>query len=131
MGRARFRPMTNLAKDYRALLAENFAIELPEVVTREQVTRRHAQIPCAHRGRPRGRGRSISPKTIAARCASRRQVGCTLTCSFCHTGTQKLVRNLTAAEIVGQIMVARDDLGEWPEPAQRTAKGPRCCPTSC
>ena len=44
------------------------------------------------------------------------QVGCTLTCSFCHTGTQKLVRNLTAGEIVGQIMVARDDLGEWPVP---------------
>ena len=44
------------------------------------------------------------------------QVGCTLTCSFCHTGTQKLVRNLTAGEIVGQIMLARDDLNEWPEP---------------
>ena len=43
------------------------------------------------------------------------QVGCTLTCSFCHTGTQKLVRNLTAGEIVGQILLARDDLGEWPE----------------
>jgi 23S rRNA (adenine2503-C2)-methyltransferase len=43
------------------------------------------------------------------------QVGCTLTCSFCHTGTQKLVRNLTAGEIVGQVMMARDDLGEWPE----------------
>ena len=46
------------------------------------------------------------------------QVGCTLTCSFCHTGTQKLVRNLTAAEIIGQVMVARDDLGEWPEPGR-------------
>ncbi|MEY3533464.1 MAG: rRNA ((2503)-C(2))-methyltransferase RlmN, partial [Pseudomonadota bacterium] len=44
------------------------------------------------------------------------QVGCTLTCSFCHTGTQKLVRNLTAAEIVGQVMLARDDLDEWPVP---------------
>jgi 23S rRNA (adenine2503-C2)-methyltransferase len=44
------------------------------------------------------------------------QVGCTLTCSFCHTGTQKLVRNLTAGEIVGQIMMARDDLDEWPVP---------------
>jgi len=42
------------------------------------------------------------------------QVGCTLTCSFCHTGTQRLVRNLTAAEIIGQVMVARADLGEWP-----------------
>ncbi|MGR3493096.1 MAG: 23S rRNA (adenine(2503)-C(2))-methyltransferase RlmN, partial [Shimia sp.] len=44
------------------------------------------------------------------------QVGCTLTCSFCHTGTQKLVRNLTAGEIVGQVLLARDDLGEWPVP---------------
>ena len=43
------------------------------------------------------------------------QVGCTLTCSFCHTGTQKLVRNLTTAEIIGQVLVARDDLGEWPD----------------
>jgi 23S rRNA (adenine2503-C2)-methyltransferase len=45
------------------------------------------------------------------------QVGCTLTCRFCHTGTQKLVRNLTAAEIVGQVLIARDALGEWPSPA--------------
>jgi 23S rRNA (adenine2503-C2)-methyltransferase len=59
---------------------------------------------------------SISPKPIAGRCASPVQVGCTLTCSFCHTGTQKLVRNLTAAEIVGQVMLARDDLDEWPVP---------------
>jgi 23S rRNA (adenine2503-C2)-methyltransferase len=51
------------------------------------------------------------------------QVGCTLTCSFCHTGTQKLVRNLTAGEIVGQIMLARDDLGEWPEPGVGTGDG--------
>ena len=46
------------------------------------------------------------------------QVGCTLTCSFCHTGTQRLVRNLTAGEIVGQVMLARDDLGEWPAPGR-------------
>jgi len=45
------------------------------------------------------------------------QVGCTLTCRFCHTGTQRLVRNLSAAEIVGQVMLARDELGEWPAPA--------------
>ena len=44
------------------------------------------------------------------------QVGCTLTCRFCHTGTQRLVRNLTAGEIVGQILIARDALGEWPSP---------------
>jgi 23S rRNA (adenine2503-C2)-methyltransferase len=47
------------------------------------------------------------------------QVGCTLTCSFCHTGTQRLVRNLTSAEIIGQVMMARDDLDEWPVPGTR------------
>jgi 23S rRNA (adenine2503-C2)-methyltransferase len=53
------------------------------------------------------------------------QVGCTLTCSFCHTGTQKLVRNLTAGEIIGQVMMARDDLGEWPEPGEGMGERPR------
>jgi 23S rRNA (adenine2503-C2)-methyltransferase len=53
------------------------------------------------------------------------QVGCTLTCSFCHTGTQKLVRNLTAGEIIGQVMVARDDLDEWPRPGEGSGERPR------
>ena len=112
-----FAAMTNLAKAYRAELAETFVIELPEVVTRQvsaDGTRKYlvriagghevevVYIPEADRG------------TI---CISS-QVGCTLTCSFCHTGTQKLVRNLTASEVVGQIMVARDDLDEWPVPGE-------------
>ncbi|WP_298567582.1 23S rRNA (adenine(2503)-C(2))-methyltransferase RlmN [uncultured Aliiroseovarius sp.] len=110
-----FDVMTNLAKAYRALLAEHFVIEIPEVVTRkvsEDGTRKYlVRIAGGHEVEvvyipEEGRG------TL---CISS-QVGCTLTCSFCHTGTQKLVRNLTSAEIVGQIMVARDDLGEWPEP---------------
>jgi len=108
-----FGQMTNLAKDYRALLAENFEITLPEVVTRqisEDGTRKYlVRIQGGHEVETvyipeEGRG------TL---CISS-QVGCTLTCSFCHTGTQKLVRNLTAGEIVGQVMLARDDLGEWP-----------------
>jgi len=53
------------------------------------------------------------------------QVGCTLTCSFCHTGTQKLVRNLSAAEIIGQVMVARDDLGDWPVAGVAPSDAPR------
>jgi 23S rRNA (adenine2503-C2)-methyltransferase len=53
------------------------------------------------------------------------QVGCTLTCSFCHTGTQKLVRNLTAGEIVGQVMLARDDLNDWPKPGEGMGERPR------
>ena len=60
--------------------------------------------------------RSTSPKKDRGTLCISSQVGCTLTCSFCHTGTQKLVRNLTAAEIVGQVMLARDDLDEWPQP---------------
>jgi len=112
-----FDQMTNLAKDYRAMLAENFTIEVPEVVTRQvsdDGTRKYLmRIAGGHEVETvyipeEGRG------TL---CISS-QVGCTLTCSFCHTGTQRLVRNLTAAEIVGQVMVARDDLGEWPEPGR-------------
>ena len=57
----------------------------------------------------------IPEEARGALCISS-QVGCTLTCSFCHTGTQKLVRILTAGEIVGQIMMVRDDLDEWPTP---------------
>lgn len=110
-----FDAMTNLAKGYRAELAERFVIELPEVVTRQisdDGTRKYlVRIAGGHEVETvyipeEGRG------TL---CISS-QVGCTLTCSFCHTGTQKLVRNLTAGEIIGQVMLARDDLGEWPEP---------------
>ena len=114
-GRRDFAAMTNLARDYRALLAAHFTIELPEVVTRQisaDGTRKYlVRIAGGHEVETvyipeEGRG------TL---CISS-QVGCTLTCSFCHTGTQKLVRNLTAGEIAGQVMLARDDLGEWPRP---------------
>ena len=110
-----FAQMSNLAKDYRALLADRFEITLPEIVTRQissDGTRKYlVRIAGGHEVETvyipeEGRG------TL---CVSS-QVGCTLTGSFCHTGTQKLVRNLTAGEIVGQLMLARDDLGEWPEP---------------
>lgn len=109
-----FDAMTNLSKSYRADLKEKFVIEVPEVVTRQvsgDGTRKYlVRIAGGHEVEvvyipEEGRG------TL---CVSS-QVGCTLTCSFCHTGTQKLVRNLTAGEIIGQVMVARDDLGEWPE----------------
>ena len=108
-----FAAMTNLAKEYRALLDQHFCIVLPEVVTRQvsaDGTRKYlVRIAGGHEVETvyipeEGRG------TL---CISS-QVGCTLTCSFCHTGTQKLVRNLTAGEIVAQVMLARDDLGEWP-----------------
>ena len=106
-----FAAMTNLSKDYRALLAEHFEIALPEVVTRqvsEDGTRKYlVRIAGGHEVEVV----YIPEEDRGTLCVSS-QVGCTLTCSFCHTGTQKLVRNLTAGEIVGQIMLARDDLGE-------------------
>jgi 23S rRNA (adenine2503-C2)-methyltransferase len=112
-----FAQMTNLAKDYRQLLAENFCIELPEVVTRQisdDGTRKYlVRIAGGHEVEV-----VYIPETDRGTLCISSQVGCTLTCSFCHTGTQKLVRNLTAAEIVGQVMLARDDLGEWPVKGQ-------------
>ena len=110
-----FAQMTNLAKDYRALLAERFEIALPELVSRQvsaDGTRKYlVRIAGGHEVEVV----YIPEENRGTLCISS-QVGCTLTCSFCHTGTQKLVRNLTAGEIVGQVMLARDDLDEWPEP---------------
>ena len=119
-----FAAMTNLSKAYRAELAENFVIALPEVVSRQvsaDGTRKYLM-------RIAG-GHEVEvvyiPETDRGTLCISSQVGCTLTCSFCHTGTQRLVRNLTAGEIVGQIMVARDDLGEWPEPGEGMGTRPR------
>jgi len=113
-----FAAMTNLSKAYRGLLAEQFEITRPEIVTRQlsaDLTRKYLlRIAGGHEVE----AVYIPEENRGTLCVSS-QVGCTLTCSFCHTGTQKLVRNLTPAEIVGQIMVARDDLGEWPHPGER------------
>ena len=119
-----FDQMTNLAKDYRALLKEKFEITLPEVVTRQTSddgTRKYlVRIAGGHEVEV-----VYIPETDRGTLCISSQVGCTLTCSFCHTGTQKLVRNLTAGEIVGQVMLARDDLGEWPEKGARNDAVPR------
>ena len=110
-----FATMTNLAKDYRALLARHFVIALPEIVSKqvsEDGTRKYlVRIAGGHEVETV----YIPEEDRGTLCVSS-QVGCTLTCSFCHTGTQRLVRNLTAGEIVGQVMLVRDDLGEWPVP---------------
>ncbi len=117
-----FGEMTNLSKDFRAMLQEQFMITLPEVVTRQvsdDGTRKYlVRIAGGHEVEVV----YIPEKDRGTLCISS-QVGCTLTCSFCHTGTQKLVRNLTAAEIIGQVMLARDDLGEWPVPGQPVEDG--------
>jgi len=120
-----FAEMTNLAKDLRTTLAENFVILLPEVVSKhvsEDGTRKYlVRIAGGHEVEV-----VYIPETDRGTLCISSQVGCTLTCSFCHTGTQKLVRNLTAGEIIGQVMLARDDLGEWPEAGVSTAdQGPR------
>ena len=106
--------MTNLSKDYRSLLKQHFKIDIPETVSK-QVSRdgtRKYLIRIA--GGHEVETVYIPEQDRGTLCISS-QVGCTLTCSFCHTGTQKLVRNLTAGEIIGQVMLARDDLGEWPK----------------
>ena len=120
-----FHAMTNLSKAFRAELDEAFVIALPEIVDKqvsEDGTRKYlVRIAGGHEVEVV----YIPEESRGTLCISS-QVGCTLTCSFCHTGTQKLVRNLTAGEIIGQVMLARDDLGEWPEQGVSTAdNGPR------
>ncbi|MEL6952772.1 MAG: 23S rRNA (adenine(2503)-C(2))-methyltransferase RlmN [Pseudomonadota bacterium] len=112
-----FSAMTNLSKAFRAELAEQFVVEVPELVSRQisaDGTRKYlVRIAGGHEVEV-----VYIPEADRGTLCISSQVGCTLTCSFCHTGTQKLVRNLTAGEIVGQVMLARDDLGEWPEPGR-------------
>jgi len=110
-----FALMTNLSKPFRALLAERFTIALPEVVRREVSTDGTRKYLARLDGGHEVEVVYIPEAERGTLCVSS-QVGCTLTCTFCHTGTQRLVRNLTAGEIVGQVMLARDDLGEWPVP---------------
>ena len=111
-----FARMTNVAKPLQAELAVRFTLDRPEVVERQvsQDGTRKWLIRFA---------KGVEAETVyipdvgraGALCVSS-QVGCTLNCTFCHTGTQALVRNLTAAEITAQVQIARDDLGEWPSP---------------
>ena len=109
-----FGAMTDIAKDLRAKLDETFVLTRPEI-TDHQVSRDGTQKWLTRFG-PGVEGESVFIPDVGkagALCVSS-QVGCTLNCTFCHTGTQKLVRNLTAQEIVAQILIARDGLGEWP-----------------
>ncbi|MBP9233223.1 MAG: 23S rRNA (adenine(2503)-C(2))-methyltransferase RlmN [Hyphomonadaceae bacterium] len=109
-----FPKMTDVAKELRALLGDRFVLERPPISASQlsvDGTRKwlvgygpNAEAECVY---------IPDVGKAGALCVSS-QIGCTLTCTFCHTGTQKLVRNLSAAEIVNQVMVARDTLGEWP-----------------
>jgi 23S rRNA (adenine2503-C2)-methyltransferase len=118
-GATGFEPMTSIARDLRDELGRHFTLARPEIVE-EQVsadgTRKWLlRMAPGDNGAPGPEIETvyIPEETRGTLCVSS-QVGCTLTCSFCHTGTQALVRNLTAGEIVAQILVARDALGEWP-----------------
>jgi len=113
-----FALMSDVAKDARAKMAEAFTIDRPEVVER-QVSKDGTR-KWLIRFAPGIEAETVYIPDVGragALCVSS-QVGCTLNCTFCHTGTQALVRNLTAAEIVAQVQVARDDLGEWPSPKE-------------
>ena len=113
-----FAAMTDVAKETRAVLAEKFTLARPDVVER-QVSRDGTR-KWLIRMAPGVEVETVYIPDVGragALCVSS-QVGCTLNCSFCHTGTQALVRNLTTAEIVAQVQVARDDLGEWPSPKE-------------
>jgi len=117
-GACDFAAMSNVSKELRSKLAEAYSLSRPEIVT-EQVSEDGTR-KWLLRFPPRGAGRAVEIETVyipeegrGTLCLSS-QVGCTLSCSFCHTGTQKLVRNLTPEEIVGQILIARDRLGDHP-----------------
>jgi 23S rRNA (adenine2503-C2)-methyltransferase len=118
-GVADFAHMFNISKELRGKLADAFTIARPEIVE-EQISEDGTR-KWLFRFPPRGAGRPVEIETVyipeegrGTLCISS-QVGCTLTCTFCHTGTQKLVRNLTAEEILTQLMTARDRLGDFPD----------------
>lgn len=117
-GVSEFSAMFNVSKDLRARLAESFDISRPQIVE-EQISSDGTR-KWLFRFPSRGAGRPVEIETVyipeegrGTLCISS-QVGCTLNCSFCHTGTQKLVRNLTAGEILAQLLIARDRLGDFP-----------------
>jgi 23S rRNA (adenine2503-C2)-methyltransferase len=117
-GLTSFEGMSDIAKELRQGLADHFVLDRPEVVER-QVSKDGSR-KWLIRTAPGIEIESVYIPDVGragALCVSS-QVGCTLNCTFCHTGTQALVRNLTAAEIVAQVQVARDDLGEWPSPRE-------------
>lgn len=111
-----FEAITDINKELRQKLAQNFTLDRAEVL--ERLVSKDGTRKWLIRTAPGIEIEIVYIPDVArsgALCVSS-QVGCTLNCSFCHTGTQVLVRNLTAQEIIMQLMIARDDLGEWPTP---------------
>jgi 23S rRNA (adenine2503-C2)-methyltransferase len=112
-----FDEMTSVSKELRAELARRFTLDRPEVAA-EQISSDGTRkwliaLPGEIDGRPHEVECVYIPETDRGTLCISSQVGCTLNCTFCHTGTQRLVRNLTAAEIAGQVVIARDRLNDW------------------
>jgi 23S rRNA (adenine2503-C2)-methyltransferase len=117
-GARTFDEMTNVSKTLRAELDKHFTVDRPEVVAEqisEDGTRKWLlRLPSGHAAERAHEVECVYiPETDRGTLCVSSQVGCTLNCSFCHTGTQRLVRNLTAGEIAGQVMIARDRLNDW------------------
>jgi 23S rRNA (adenine2503-C2)-methyltransferase len=118
-GATDFDVMTDVSKELRAALAANYSLARPEIVT-EQVSIDGTRKWLLRLPRQGQEAKAPEIETVYIPEADRgtlcisSQVGCTLNCTFCHTGTQRLVRNLTAEEIVAQILLARDRIGDWP-----------------
>ncbi|MFY9837135.1 MAG: 23S rRNA (adenine(2503)-C(2))-methyltransferase RlmN [Xanthobacteraceae bacterium] len=124
-----FDAMTTLSKDLRRTLAQRFTLARPEIAA-EQVsvdgTRKWLlRLPGELNHAPHEVECVYIPETDRGTLCISSQVGCTLNCTFCHTGTQRLVRNLTAGEIVAQVMLARDRLGDWLAAQPASGEGPK------
>ena len=114
-GATDFTAMTDLSKDLRGKMENHFVVGRPTIAREQTSTDRTRKWLMQFADGQKAETVFIPEDDRGAVCVSS-QVGCTLTCRFCHTGTQRLVRNLTPAEIVGQFMIARDSYGEWPTP---------------
>ncbi len=125
-GATSFAQMSDVSKELRSRLEAAFSLARPEIVseqvsidgTRKWLLRLERR---GHEARPPEIETVYIPEADRGTLCISSQVGCTLTCSFCHTGTQRLVRNLEAAEIVGQVLLARDRIGDWPGAAAGSA----------
>lgn len=114
-----FAAMTNLSKDLREKLSNGCSITRPKVVTRQISADKTSKWLLEFADGQRVEMVYIPEEDRGAVCIST-QVGCAVGCTFCHTGSQRITRNLTAGEIVGQFLVARDAYNEWPTPANET-----------
>ena len=119
-----FSKMGNISKDVKGLLSKYFSISLPTIVEKKISTDGTRKYLLRLSG-----GHEIEtvfiPETDRGTLCISSQVGCTLTCPFCHTGTQKLVRNLNPSEMIGQVLIAREDLNEWPTEQNNRVGQPR------